>query len=118
MRYAIVFGALALGVVGLLVLLLGSSTPWDPYATWLVAWSASGFAIYGLDKGLARAHGPRVPELILNLLAAIGGFAGCWLGMAAFRHKSNFRKHPIIWGVLILSTTGHTAWLYIRFVMP
>ena len=103
-------------VGGLLLLLLGSLTPWPFYFVWLAAWSVCGFILYGLDKGLARAGGPRVPEMILNLLAAVGGFAGCWAGMAAFRHKSNFRKHPMMWAVLVLSTVGHALWIYFRFL--
>jgi uncharacterized membrane protein YsdA (DUF1294 family) len=62
-----------------------------------------------IDKMLAKAGGLRVPELILNLLAVVGGFAGCWAGMAIFRHKSNWGRHPIIWLVLLASTLGHVA---------
>jgi uncharacterized membrane protein YsdA (DUF1294 family) len=65
---------------------------------------------------LAKANGPRVPELILHLLALVGGFAGGWLGMAVFRHKSNYRRHPGIWAVLVLSTAGHLALLYFWLV--
>lgn len=116
MRYTVVFGALAMVLGGLLFLLLMSVTPWRFYFVWLVAWSVCGFVLYGLDKGLARTGGPRVPEIILNLLAALGGFAGCWLGMAAFRHKSNFRKHPMMWAILALSTVGHALWVYLRYL--
>ena len=68
---ALVGGGLALGIWGLLYVVLGASTPWNPYVDWLVAWSVAGFILYGLDKGLARAKGPRVPELVLNLLAVL-----------------------------------------------
>ena len=71
------------------------------------------FALYGLDKALAKARGARVPETILNLLAIQGGFAGAWLGMAVFRHKTNYRKHPLIWTVLALSTIGHAVLIYL-----
>lgn len=116
MRYTAVFGTLAAVLGGLVILLLSSLTAWHFYFVWLVAWSVCGFILYGLDKGLARAGGPRVPEFILNLVAALGGFTGCWLGMAAFRHKSNFRKHPFMWAVLALSTAGHALWIYFRFL--
>jgi uncharacterized membrane protein YsdA (DUF1294 family) len=116
MKYTIAFGTLALVLGGLVFLFLSSTTPWAPYFDWLIAWSISGFFVYGLDKGLARAGGPRVPELILNLLAILGGFPGCWLGMAAFRHKSNARRHPLIWAILVLSTAGHALWIYLQFL--
>ena len=112
MSYYVIFGLLGAGTGGVLFALLYSGTSWNPYLAWLVAWSATAFAMYGLDKTLARANGPRVPELVLHSLAAIGGFAGGWLGMAAFHHKSNYRRHPGIWAVLVLSTIGHLALLY------
>jgi uncharacterized membrane protein YsdA (DUF1294 family) len=116
MKYSIVFGALAVVLAGSILLGLASITSWPLYFVWLVACSLCGFVLYGLDKTLARAGGPRVPEMILNLVAALGGFTGCWLGMATFRHKSNFRKHPLMWAVLILSTAGHAVWIYVQFL--
>jgi uncharacterized membrane protein YsdA (DUF1294 family) len=113
MSYYFVFGLLSVGIGGMLFLALSAVTDWPHYATWLVAWSAATLVLYGIDKGLARARGPRVPEAILHLLSAVGGFAGGWLGMLAFRHKSNMRRHPAIWAVLGLSTLGHAILLYV-----
>ena len=112
----LVFGLLAagLGVVPLLLVYL--STGWNPYLVWLGAWSLSGFVLYGIDKALAKARGLRAPEAILNLLALVGGFAGCWAGMFAFRHKSNWGRHPNIWIVLIVSTVAHAVLIYLLLV--
>ena len=116
MNHYLVFGLLgaSLGVVPFLLIYL--STSWHPYPAWLAAWSLSAFVLYGIDKGLSKASGPRVPELILNLLAVAGGFAGCWAGMFAFRHKSNRGKHPVIWLVLIVSTMAHAALVYLWLI--
>jgi uncharacterized membrane protein YsdA (DUF1294 family) len=113
MRYHLVFGFLSFAIGGLAYYLIFTSTTWNPYLIWLLAWSTPAFVLYGLDKGLAKARGARVPEAILHLLAAVGGCAGAWLGMAVFRHKINFRKHPLIWTILILSTAGHAALIYL-----
>ncbi len=112
MRYYVVFGLLSIAMGGSVWFLLNASTTWPPHLAWLVAWSVAAFVVYGLDKGLARAKGARVPELILNLLAASGGFLGAWLGMLVFRHKSNLRRHLVIWMVLLLSTAGHAFLIY------
>jgi uncharacterized membrane protein YsdA (DUF1294 family) len=113
MKYHLVFGFLSLAIGGLAYYLIFTRTTWNPYLVWLLAWSLAAFVLYGLDKGLAKARGARVPEAILHLLAAVGGWAGAWLGMAVFRHKTNYRKHPLIWAILILSTAGHAALIYL-----
>ena len=112
MGYYVAFGLLS--AIGGLVffILLYNSTTWNPYAVWLAAWSGITLIIYILDKILSKVRGPRVPELVLHLLAAIGGFGGAWLGMLVAQHKKNIRKHPIIWVVLTLSTLGHAALIY------
>ena len=105
----LIFGLLSIALGAVPFLLVYPSTGWNAYAVWLAAWSVSAFLIYGIDKTLAKAGGQRVPELVLNLLAVVGGFPGSWAGMAMFRHKSNWGRHPIIWLVLIASTLGHVA---------
>ena len=105
----LIFGLLSIALGAVPFLLAYASTGWSAYAVWLGAWSLSASLLYGIDKMLAKAGGLRVPELILNLLALVGGFAGCWAGMALFRHKSNWGRHPIMWLVLLASTLGHIA---------
>ena len=107
----LVFGLLGAALGAIPFLLVYASTSWPPYPLWLAAWSLSAFLLYGLDKALSKAGTLRAPELVLNLLAVVGGFPGCWAGMAAFHHKSNRGKHPVIWLVLIASTIGHAALL-------
>lgn len=50
------------------------------------------FLIYGVDKLKAKHHWWRVPEATLLLLAVLGGSVGAWLGMQAFRHKTQHKK--------------------------
>lgn len=105
----LVFGLLGAGLGAVPFLLVYSGTGWNPYAVWLGAWSLSAFVLYAVDKALSKAGRLRVPEAILNLLAVVGGFPGCWAGMFAFHHKSNRGKHPIMWLILAASTVGHAA---------
>lgn len=50
-----------------------------------------GFFMMGYDKFKAQNRGWRVPEKSIFLISLIGGAAGVYLGMRAFRHKT---KHP------------------------
>ena len=111
-RRAVVLAA-AMGIPLLLVLELGTGL--DRVVSWLIAWSLTTFAVYGLDKRAARASSLRTPELVLHGLALIGGFPGGWAGRAAFRHKT---RHPAFLVVLTVSTALWTAagvwWLFLR----
>lgn len=114
-RFQIVFGVLAALAFSAIYLILQYTTSWAWYWCQVVAASIVAFFFYGGDKGLAKAKTGRVPEVILHLLALIGGFGGALLGMLVFRHKRNSRAHPLflpiifisgaMWGFLIYNMT-------------
>jgi uncharacterized membrane protein YsdA (DUF1294 family) len=105
-------GALALGLGAILLLMWGVGVNW--YLAWILAWSVVTFAFYGYDKHQAVAHRLRVPEIVLHLLALIGGFLGGWAGRAYFHHKT---RKPVFLVVLIVATilnVGVFFWLLAR----
>lgn len=107
MRYGVLFGLPAILLSLLTYLALDRAIAWPHYYfTWALAISLVTFAYYGLDKWLARARRvrARVPELILSLLALLGGAPGAWLGRALFRHKINLRKHWLMFAILVVSS--------------
>ena len=53
------------------------------------------FIIYGIDKFKAKKAKWRIPESTLILLALLGGSIGAWLGMKAWRHKTQHAKFYI-----------------------
>ena len=55
---------------------------------YLSAMSLLTFILFGADKHKARAHKWRIPEKTLLGLSLLGGFAGGFLGMEFFRHKT------------------------------
>lgn len=59
-----------------------------------------GFLVMWWDKHCARENKWRVPESTLFILALFGGAIGCWLGMRAFRHKT--QHWYFVWGMPIL----------------
>jgi uncharacterized membrane protein YsdA (DUF1294 family) len=104
--------ALAVGLGVLLLLMWGIGLNW--YLAWVLAWSVVTFAFYGYDKHQAIAQGLRVPEIVLHLLALIGGFLGGWAGRAYFHHKT---RKPVFLVVLIIATVlnlGVFFWLLAR----
>ena len=102
-RYHIIFGALAALAFVALYLVLQFTTSWAWYWCQVISASVVAFVFYAADKGLAKANTKRVPEIVLHLLALIGGFAGALLGMLVFRHKSNFRAHPLFLPIILIS---------------
>src|SRR5262245_36687312 len=108
------FGAIAvaLGLGATLALIWGVGLNW--YLAWILAWSVVTFAFYGYDKHQAVAQRLRVPEIVLHLLALIGGFLGGWAGRAYFHHKT---RKPVFLIVLIIATIlnlGVFFWLLAR----
>lgn len=55
---------------------------------YLSAMSLLTFILFGADKHKAKAHKWRIPEKTLLGLSLLGGFAGGFLGMEFFRHKT------------------------------
>lgn len=55
---------------------------------YLLAVNALGFTVMLYDKYLAKNNLWRIPEATLFGIAAIGGSAGCLVGMYTVRHKT------------------------------
>ena len=115
MQYSLVFGLLASVLSVALYAALEQVLVWPYYYfTWMMAVSAITFAFYGLDKSLSMSRRTkiRVPELVLNLLAVAGGTPGAWLGRAVFRHKTNLRRHWVMFVILVASSLLHVYVLH------
>lgn len=61
----------------------------------LLALNLITFITYGIDKFKAKKSRWRIPESTLILLALLGGSIGAWLGMKAWRHKTQHAKFYI-----------------------
>jgi uncharacterized membrane protein YsdA (DUF1294 family) len=81
-------GAIVAGVIGVV---LEWATGLPPLWAYAVAINLATLLIYAADKGLAPRKGaPRVPNVVLILMALVGGSAGALLGVAA-GHKTSRR---------------------------
>ena len=99
----------------LFFVILGTTT-WHILVVWLIAASIVTFAMYGLDKVLSKTGAFRIPESILHLMAIIGGAFGALIAMPLFRHKSNYRKHPLFIPIILISLVIQATVVY-RFVL-
>ena len=78
---------------------------------WLALMSLLLFVTMGADKRRAIKGARRVPEARLFTLALIGGAAGGWLGMYAFRHKTKHGKFIIGFPLIALLQLGLCVYL-------
>jgi len=59
---------------------------------YLAAINVVTFFLYGIDKWKAKRSKWRIPEATLIWLSILGGSVGAWLGMKAWRHKTQHKK--------------------------
>ncbi|WP_042160715.1 DUF1294 domain-containing protein [Paenibacillus gorillae] len=78
------------------------SIPVEWLWSYLVVVNVVAFALMGADKHAARKKQRRVPEKRLFVFAALGGAAGAWIGMQAYRHKTKHRSFMVGMPLLIL----------------
>lgn len=79
---------------------------------WLALANAAAFLLFGWDKWRAVRGGRRVPENVLVLWGAAGGWAGGLFGMLVFRHKISKGAFQLkyAFGLLVLTGLVWTGW--------
>jgi uncharacterized membrane protein YsdA (DUF1294 family) len=80
---------------------------------YLAAVNLCTFLAYGYDKASAMGGRLRIPEVVLHVLALVGGSAGAWVGQKAFHHKtvkSSFQR--AFWLILALQALGVGLWFH------
>ena len=85
---------------------------------YLILINLIGFFLYGLDKAKAKRKGGRIPERTLLWVARLGGGAGCWLGMALFRHKTKHIRFKILVPLWTIVWTVGVVLLFLKMPQP
>jgi len=82
----------------------------------LIGMSIITFVFYGYDKRQAIWNRPRVPELVLHILALLGGTPGAFLGQLVYRHKTKKIRFRIVFLAIVLlqAGAGYCYWFYWR----
>jgi uncharacterized membrane protein YsdA (DUF1294 family) len=88
----------------------------DAICALLAGMSIITFVFYGYDKLQAIRNRSRVPELILHILALLGGTPGAFIGQLAFKHKTKKPRFLIIFIAIVLLQVGvgYCYWFYWR----
>lgn len=93
---------LVVAAIGAVLLSFLLSSLLNPFWAWLVSVNIVAFLTYGYDKMIAGSQTMRVPENVLLLLVALGGFVGAGLGMVIFRHKTRKQSFQVRFVVAVL----------------
>jgi uncharacterized membrane protein YsdA (DUF1294 family)/cold shock CspA family protein len=107
-------GSALLLLLGFVVILPQSASPALWLALWVAALSIAAFGVYGYDKGQAQRGGGRVPEVVLWLLAALGGSPGAFIAMRVFHHKTSKTSFQIVFWVIVAAQVALIALLLLR----
>ena len=78
----------------------------------LAAINLATFALFGLDKALARRDAQRVRESTLLWLAFLGGTPGAYAARRLFRHKT--RKQPFssrLFAIALIQVIALGGWI-------
>ncbi|MDH3891849.1 MAG: cold shock and DUF1294 domain-containing protein [candidate division Zixibacteria bacterium] len=76
---------------------------WSELLAYLLSINVVTFILYGYDKYIAGRAGLRVPEIVLYLLAFLGGSPAVLAGQRIFRHKTIKRSFQFVyWTIVVL----------------
>jgi uncharacterized membrane protein YsdA (DUF1294 family) len=70
--------------------------------SYLIGISVITLLFYGYDKRQAIMNNTRIPELVLHILALMGGTPGAFLGELFFRHKTKKPRFRIVFLMIVL----------------
>jgi len=101
----------AIATVSVVVLAVYFGRKGAPLLAYLAAVNLITIMMYGYDKAVAGTDRVRVPELLLHLLALLGGSPAALLAQRLFRHKT--RKAPfqlVFW--LTVALQAFVLWLF------
>lgn len=84
----IFYGCFSLGVAALVTYLMWGEVGLSLGKSALLGVNAAGLMGMGLDKFLSSSTSMRYPEVVLYLVALVGGVPGILVGMHVFKHKT------------------------------
>lgn len=92
--------------------LLQNTINWGYYLSWMISVNIITFAMFGIDKGMAKANTVRIPEIVLHVFTLAGGIIGQLLGRALFHHKTDLKRHPSFLIMPLVSIILHGGFIF------
>lgn len=81
---------------------------------WLISINLLSFLAYGFDKYQAVRQNSRIPEIILHLLALLGGSPSALAAQFIFRHKINKTSFMVVF-ILVMILQLITAGIFFYY---
>lgn len=105
---------IAFAVLAIIVLALWKLTPIHPLWIYLIAINLLTFCFYGNDKFQAIRQKRRIPELVLHILALVGGSIGALAGQLIFHHKTKKLKFQVVFILIAALQISLIIWWQTR----
>ena len=108
------FLIISIVLIVLLSLLIYYLTKTKALYAYLLSVNIITFLFYGYDKHRAKDNGARIPEVVLHVLALIGGSCGALTGQLFFRHKTRKRKFLAVYAMILVIQTAIIIWVIMK----
>ena len=94
---------LSIGIVAITTYLMWSQFHLSLSVSTLLGINAAALICMGLDKSLARSDSMRIPEVVLYLIALVGGVPGLLVGVHVFKHKTRKAAFQFVLLVIVVA---------------
>ena len=94
---------LSIGVLAVATYLMWSQFHLSLSVSALLGINAAALFCMGIDKSLARSDSMRVPEVVLYLIALVGGVPGLLMGVHVFKHKTRKAAFQFVLLVIVVA---------------
>lgn len=81
------------------------------FISYFIAINITTFSLYGYDKFISSGEKLRIPELILQSLALLGGSPAALIAQKFFRHKTIKGSFQIVYWIIVIGQIEIILWL-------
>ena len=101
-RSYVFYSCLSIGILAVTAYLMWAEFHLAVSVSALLGLNAAGLVCMGIDKSLARSEALRIPEVVLYLIALVGGVPGLLVGVHVFKHKTRKAAFQFVLLVIVV----------------